>query len=250
MTKVSNPSFNSKANPSADGPLDRKPLLLLVEDHEDLRAELAFQLRYHRMDVIETADAQGCDRVLATQLPDIIVLDINLPDRSGYAIASEVKQRHPQLGIIMLTARAEVDDRVLGFEVGADVYMVKPVDFRELHACIKSLLARLSVGGKQQQWRFSESSRLLTTPDQNNLELTTLEAVTFKTMLQFRGSVCPREKLHEVLGFSGLDLNDIRLNTLISRLRRRLVQFNPELRIVTWRNKGYAYVGPPVRTGK
>lgn len=237
----------SKTSTVPSHPLtERKPLLLLVEDHEDFRAELAFQLRYHRMDVVEAADAASCDRQLATQLPDIMVLDINLPDRSGYAIASEVKQRHPQMGIIMLTARAEIDDRVLGFEVGADVYMVKPVDFRELHACIKSLLARLSLGDAQAQWAFSESSRLLTAPDHSTLELTTLEALTFKTMLQSRGSVCPRETLHEVLGFSGLNLNDIRLNTLISRLRRRLVQFNPELRIVTWRNKGYAYVGPAV----
>ncbi|UOD50060.1 response regulator transcription factor [Orrella daihaiensis] len=236
-------------NQPASNSLERKPLLLLVEDHDDLRAELAFQLRYHRMDVMEAADAAGSDRQLSAQLPDIIVLDINLPDRSGYTIASELKQRHPQVGIIMLTARAELDDRVLGFEVGADVYLVKPVDFRELHACIKSLLARLSLGDKQAEWAFSESSRLLRAPDHTTLELTTLEALTFKTMLQSRGSVCPRETLHEVLGFSGLDLNDIRLNTLISRLRRRLVQFNPELRIVTWRNKGYAYVGPPVMVG-
>jgi two-component system OmpR family response regulator len=240
----------NKSNPSAIQSLEQKPLLLLVEDHEDLRAELAFQLRYHRMDVAEAADAASCDRQMALQLPDIVVLDINLPDRSGYSIASEIKQRYPQVGIIMLTARAELDDRVLGFEVGADVYMVKPVDFRELHACIKSLLTRLRLGDKQVQWKFSESSRLLTAPDQSTLELTTLEALTFKTMLQHRGSVCGRETLHEALGFSGLNLNDIRLNTLISRLRRRLVQFNPELRIVTWRNKGYAYVGPPVMGAK
>jgi DNA-binding response OmpR family regulator len=230
--------------------IERKPLLLLVEDHEDLRAELAFQLRYHRLEVLEAADAAGCDQQLAVQLPDIIVLDINLPDRSGYVIAAEIKQRHPKIGIIMLTARAELEDRVLGFEVGADIYMVKPVDFRELHACVKSLLARLSLADQQAQWRFSASSRLLTAPDQNALELTTLEALTFKMMLQARGAVCSRETLHEVLGFSGLQLNDIRLNTLVSRLRRRLLEFNPELRIVTWRNKGYAYVGPPVVTGK
>ena len=241
----------SKTSTMPADPMNQdKPLLLLVEDHEDFRAELAFQLRYHRMDVIEASDAASCERQLSTQVPDIMVLDINLPDRSGYAIASEVKQRHPQIGIVMLTARAELDDRVLGFEVGADVYMVKPVDFRELHACIKSLLARLSLSDTQLQWAFSESSRLLAAPDGSTLELTTLEALTFKTMLQSRGSVCPRETLHEALGFSGLNLNDIRLNTLISRLRRRLVQFNPELRIVTWRNKGYAYVGPPVTVGK
>lgn len=224
----------------------RKPLLLLVDDHDDLRSELAFQLRYHRMNVIEAADATSCECQLAIQLPDIILLDINLPDRSGYSIALEVKQRHPRIGIIMLSARAEIEDRVLGFEVGADVYMVKPVDFRELNACIKNLLTRLSSGEQHVQWRFSESSRLLMAPDQSTLELTALEALTFKTMLQNRGSVCPRERLHDVLGFSGLDLNDIRLNTLISRLRSRLAQFNAELRIVTWRNKGYTYVGPPV----
>ena len=232
--------------PSSDHPTERKPQLLLVEDHEDLRAELAFQLRYNRMDVTEAGDAASCARYLSDQVPDILLLDINLPDRSGYTIASEVKQRYPKVGIIMLTARAEIDDRVLGFEVGADVYMVKPVDFRELHACIKSLLARLTFAEKQEQWRFFESARVLVAPDKATLELTTLEALTFKTMLDSRGSACLRETLHEALGFSGLELNDIRLNTLMSRLRRRLVQFNPELRIVTWRNKGYAYVGPSV----
>ncbi len=229
-----------------DAPSARRPLLLFVEDHEDLRAELSFQLRYHRIEVLEAADAASCERQLSNRLPDIVLLDINLPDRSGFAIASEIKQRYPQIGIIMLTARVQVDDRILGFEVGADIYMVKPVDFRELHACIKSLYARLSRTDQRVQWQFTDSSRMLSSPDQRGLELTSLEALTFKTILQGHGAVCSRASLHEVLGFSGLALNEIRLNTLISRLRRRLAQFDPELRVVTWRNKGYSYVGPPV----
>lgn len=231
-------------------PFDRKPLLLLVEDHDDLRSELAFQLRYHQMDVIEAQDAAECNRQLARHLPDIVLLDINLPDRSGYEIAIEVRQRLPKLGIIIMTARTELDDRVLGFEVGADIYLVKPIDFRELHACIKSLLARLNLNHNVENWFFNETSRQLKAPDHSVLELTTLEALTFQNMLQNYGSVCLRESLHDVLGFSGLDLNDIRLNTLVSRLRRRLIEFNPELQIVTWRNKGYAYVGPPITVGK
>lgn len=236
--------------PSSDQVTDHKPLLLLVEDHEDLRVELAFQLRYHGMDVLEAADAAGCERHLKGNRPDIILLDINLPDRSGYEVAAYVKQHYPRVGIIMLTARTELDDRVLGFEVGADVYLIKPVDFRELHACIRSLFARLYLADAEAHWRFSESSRLLSSPDQIQLELTTLEALTFKTMLKTRGEICPRETLHQVLGFSGLELNDIRLNTLMSRLRRRLLEFDPSLRIVTWRNKGYAYVGPSVQLRK
>jgi len=231
-------------------PLDRKPLILLVEDHDDLRSELAFQLRYHYMDVIEAQDAAHCHRQLAQYLPDIIVLDVNLPDRSGLEIALEVRQRFPKVGILILTARTEIDDRVLGFEMGADLYLIKPVDFRELHACIKSLLARLSLIDHSEQWFFNATSRQLVAPDQSDLELTTLEALTFKNMLQNHGSVCLRETLHEVLGFTGLELNDIRLNTLVSRLRRRLIEFHPELRIVTWRNKGYAYVGPKIALGK
>ncbi len=222
------------------------PLMLLVEDHDDLRVELAFQLRYHRMGVLEASNAQECEQLLATNSPDILLLDINLPDRSGFSIAADVRQRFPKVGIIILTARTEIDDRVLGFEMGADVYMVKPVDFRELHACIKSLYARLSQNTQLAQWNFSELSRTLISPDKRMLDLTSLEALTFKTMLKNRGLVCPRETLHETLGFAGLSLNDIRLNTLISRLRNRLVHFDPELRIVTWRNKGYVYVGPPV----
>lgn len=228
----------------------RKPLLLLVEDHDDLRSEIAFQLRYHHMDVIETQNAQECHQQLAKNFPDILLLDINLPDRSGYDIALEVRNRLPKVGIIILTARTEVDDRVLGFEVGADIYLSKPVDFRELHACIKSLLARLSLIDNPNHWFFNESSRQLKAPDHGVLELTTLEALTFLNMLHNYGSVCSRESLHKALGFSGLELNDIRLNTLISRLRRRLAEFNSELQIVTWRNKGYAYVGPPISVGK
>lgn len=198
------------------------------------------------MDVMEAADAAEMLKLLASQIPDIIVLDINLPDRSGFDLAAEVKEKLPHVGVIMLTARAEIEDRVLGFGAGADLYMVKPVDFRELHAGIKSLMYRLSRPYQSPKWVFSESSRTLTSPDQRILELTSLEALSFKTMLQSRGAVCERETLHHVLGFSGLDLNDIRLNTLISRLRRRLIEFDPALRIVTWRNKGYAYVGPPI----
>jgi two-component system, OmpR family, response regulator len=231
-------------------PFERKPLILLVEDHDDLRSELAFQLRYHYMDVIEAQDAAHCHRQLAQHLPDIILLDVNLPDRSGFEIALEVRQRFPKVGILILTARTEINDRVLGFEMGADLYLIKPVDFRELHACIKSLLARLSLINHSEQWFFNATSRQLVAPDQSNLELTTLEALTFKNMLQNYGSVCLRETLHQELGFTGLELNDIRLNTLVSRLRRRLIEFHPELRIVTWRNKGYAYVGPKIALGK
>lgn len=231
-------------------PFERKPLILLVEDHDDLRSELAFQLRYHNMDVIEAQNAAEGHRQLAQHLPDIILLDINLPDQSGYEISLEVRQRLPKIGIIILTARTELDDRVLGFEAGADLYLCKPVDFRELHACIKSLLARLSLNNLSEQWFFNSTSRQLIAPDQSVIELTTLEALTFKNMLQNHGSVCSRETLHDVLGFTGLELNDNRLNTLVSRLRRRLVEFHPELRIVTWRNKGYAYVGPQIALGK
>jgi DNA-binding response OmpR family regulator len=237
---------NSPKNLVAEVAEKPAPLLLLVEDHDDLRVELAFQLRYHRMGVLEASNAHECEQLLATNSPDILLLDINLPDRSGFMIAPDVREKFPNMGIIILTARTEIDDRVLGFEMGADVFMVKPVDFRELQACIKSLYARLSQNTQDAQWQFSALSRILTAPDKRILELTSLEAITFNTMLQNRGLVCPRETLHETLGFAGLSLNDIRLNTLISRLRNRLVHFDPELRIVTWRNKGYVYVGPSI----
>jgi len=231
-------------------PFERKPLVLLVEYKDDLRAELAFQLRYHFMDVIEAQDAAECDLQLSKYSPDIILLDINLPDRSGYEITLELRQRLPKLGIIILTASTELDNRILGFEVGADIYLSKPVVFRELHACIKSLLTRLNLNNNSERWFFNATSRRLIAPDQSALELPTLEALTFKNMLQNHGSVSLRETLHEELGFTGLELNDIRLNTLVSRLRRRLVEFHPELRIVTWRNKGYAYVGPQIALDK
>lgn len=228
---------------------DRSPSVILVEDHDDLRTEVAFQLRYHHIIVREVSDGHGLERELTRQAPDIILLDINLPDRSGFELAIEVRRCYPSIGIIMLTARSDVDDRILGFDTGADIYLVKPIDFRELHACIKSLFIRLNRVDSASQWFFSKSSRILRSPSQLELVLTTLEAMTFTSLLVNRGAVCGRESLHNTLGFNGLDLNDIRLNTLMSRLRRRLAEFDPELRIVTWRNKGYAYVGPPIQTG-
>jgi two-component system phosphate regulon response regulator PhoB len=122
------------------------PKILIVEDEPPVREMLRFLLKQHGMTVIEAEDAAQAGREIIEKSPDMVVLDWMLPGQSGVDFARDLKQRPEtrNLPIIMLTARAEEDDKVKGLEVGADDYVTKPFSPRELLARVKAVLRRVS----------------------------------------------------------------------------------------------------------
>ena len=117
--------------------------IVLVDDEEDLREPVAAYLRDNGLDVAEASGGVALDAVLAAGPVELAVLDVNMPGEDGFSIAKRLRARPERIGIIMLTARRDVIDRVVGLELGADDYLMKPFEPRELLARIRAVLRRL-----------------------------------------------------------------------------------------------------------
>ncbi len=223
--------------------------VVVVEDNDLLLDELLFQLQAQGFVVRGASDGKGLDSVLAQGPADILVLDINLPGEDGFSLAQRLRDP-ARLGIIMLTARDAIDDKLRGLDGGADLYLVKPVDRRELAASIKAIYRRLPTALPQSDsgWRLQRELRLLISPEGRQLDLSPMELKIFDWLRLEQGRTRSRRELLQLLGIEGLSASDGRANTSMSRLRQKLAEFDPELRILSWRNHGYSYVGPPVST--
>jgi DNA-binding response OmpR family regulator len=126
---------------------DAQPELLdrmrvaIVDDEQDLRTSIVDYLRMQGADALEACDAAGLDRLLAGNNIDLVVLDVNMPGEDGFSIARRLRASS-NVGLIMLTSRNETVDRVLGLEFGADDYLTKPFELRELYARVRAVLRR------------------------------------------------------------------------------------------------------------
>jgi two-component system, LytTR family, response regulator len=124
---------------------DPERSIVLVDDEADLREPTAEFLRLHGFDVEEAANAGALDAVLARRTPRLVILDVSMPGEDGFSIARRLRAQDNALGIIMLTARIDIIDRVLALELGADDYVMKPFEPRELVARVNAVLRRLQV---------------------------------------------------------------------------------------------------------
>ena len=119
-------------------------LVVVVDDEEDLREPTVAYLRDQGLDVLDADGGASLDRLLAARRPALVVLDVSMPGEDGFSIARRLRAADPALGIVMLTARRDVIDRVVGLELGADDYIMKPFEPRELLARIRAVLRRLA----------------------------------------------------------------------------------------------------------
>lgn len=197
----------------------------LVEDNLDLLDEIAFNLRDEGLDVTACADGKALDRHLAHASVEVVVLDIGLPGEDGLSIARRLRNTQPHLGLIMLTARVTIRDRVLGMEEGADVYLCKPVDMRELVLVIRALVRRIGVevaGHDAVSCVLFPEDCKLRTPSGEHMELTHSEVLLLSRLARAPGGQATRRQLIEALGARYSDYDERRLEALISRLRRKL----------------------------
>src|SRR2546428_1795987 len=159
-------NFNEQSNGDASGnrssvngaPANgKKTRILIVEDEPAMVAGLRDNFEYEGYEVISAADgAEGLDRALADN-PDLVVLDVMMPRMSGLDVCKQLKVKRPSLPIIMLTARGQEIDKVVGLELGADDYVTKPFSIRELMARVKAVLRRVSQQSPAGEvYRFSD----------------------------------------------------------------------------------------------
>lgn len=226
--------------------------ILIVEDEQRLRKDLVDFLGLCGFTAEGVGTADGLRRALAEDRPpDIIILDVGLPDGNGFELASEVRETY-RCGIIMLTALGDSDDRVRGFESGADIYLVKHSTLREIEAAIRSLLRRtgdLADGADtaaSSRWVLDSGTWILTAPNQRSLKLTATEFALVNALCR-HGGICERDRLVETIARPGTHLDNRHLDTVISRLRRKIgEQTSLRVPIKVVYGVGYTFTAPAV----
>jgi DNA-binding response OmpR family regulator len=231
--------------PSEEGPADSVIRALLIEDDERLARLTARYLQGHGVVVSVVADGiQGLGEALRGQ-HDIILLDLMLPGRDGIEVCRQIRSRS-DVPIIMVTARGEEVDRVLGLELGADDYLAKPFSSRELLARIRAQVrrARGQAGPSLHPVRVGgllvDPRALRVTLDGRELPLTAYEFALLKALAERAGRVLSRERLLDLAKGSAEEAFDRSIDVHISRLRQKLGDDPKQPRLLkTVRGAGY-----------
>jgi two-component system, OmpR family, phosphate regulon response regulator PhoB len=219
--------------------------ILIVEDESAIRDMLSFALRRAVLEPICAEDVRAAEMCLAKALPDLILLDWMLPGGSGLEFARRLRRDvlTKQIPIIMITARGEEDDRVLGLEAGVDDYIVKPFSTREVIARIKAVLRRSSVHDENEQLQLGEL--LVDLAGQRifaRQQLLPLGPSEYR-LLQFFAShperVYSRAQLLDFVWGRSADVEERTVDVHIRRLRRALEPFQMEDYLQTVRGSGY-----------
>ncbi len=228
--------------------------ILICDDEPDLREMVSEYLAGRGYDTRTARDGATLDSALMTgPLPDIILLDITMPGEDGLSILRRLRRDH-DLAVIMLTAVGETVDRIVGLEMGADDYLAKPVDLRELDARIKAVLRRAGRGGSGATAQGAAArvdfdglvldlgSARLIGRDGAEIPLTAMEFRLLRVFLDNRGRVLNRDQLLEQAHDRAWDPFDRSVDIQVSRLRRKIerVPGKPAL-LRTVRGIGYVF---------
>jgi two-component system OmpR family response regulator len=230
--------------------METQNTLLIVDDDREIRSLLADYLETHGYITLTAGDGQGMWACLEKHAVDLIVLDLNLPGEDGLSLCRNLRAKS-DLPVIMLTARSEPLDRILGLEMGADDYLPKPFEPRELLARIRSVLRRSQTNGdnseinKPQKLKFGEwvldlVARHLVSPDNRVIALSGSEYRLLNIFLDQPNTVLNRDQLLNMTQGRDADPFDRSIDIQISRLRQKLGEDarSPQI-IKTVRNGGY-----------
>ena len=224
--------------------------VLIVEDEPDIRKTIDYNLSKESFKVVQAESIAEGEKALAANKIDVIILDLMLPDGSGLTLCRDIKSdaKTKHIPVIILTAKTEEVDRVVGFELGADDYVTKPFSVRELILRVKAILKR-SVDSPQQENDISDMEvgdlRLNLDAHQafvrdEEIALTALEFRLLKHLLDRRGRVQTRDQLlEEVWGYSS-DVTTRTVDTHIKRLREKLLGAGDCIQTI--RGVGYRFV--------
>ncbi len=236
------------------------PHVLVVDDEEDIRSLLTGFFRKHGHEVSTAIDGQELFAILNVQQIDIVILDVMLPGEDGFSLCRLIRATS-KVPVIMLTAVADHVDRVVGLEMGADDYLVKPFDVRELLARVKAVLRRTAQAGATipgtdtrpvlsfAGWRLDIARRELRSADNTLMILSSSEFDLLLVFAEHPQRILTRDQLLDLARGSSHEVYDRTIDVQVARLRRKL-DTAPEIPSVirTVRGGGYMFTSS-VRRG-
>ena len=237
--------------------MDASPHILVVDDDREIRDLTGRYLRKHGFRVDSAADAKAMDRLLRDGRFDLIVLDLMLPGEDGLSICRRLRAS-TRTPILMLTAVAEDTDRIIGLEIGADDYLTKPFNPRELLARIRAVLRRAERADSTADpvegvltfsgWRLDPARRELRDPQGVLVELTAGEFGLLMALVERPRRVLSRDRLLDLTKGRDAQPFDRSIDVQVSRLRRKIEPDpkNPDM-IKTVRSGGYIFTLPVER---
>ena len=225
--------------------------VLVVDDDPAIRSMLAEYLGQHGYEVALASSGAAMRAELERAAPAVVLLDIGLPGEDGLTLARYLRERH-DLGIIMVTGAGDVVDRVAGLEVGADDYIAKPFDPRELRARLKSVLRRIEVKRFTPTMRVSIGrcfldlkSRTLCDAKGREIPISSMEFDLLKALVEHPNQVLSRDQLLTMTRNREWEPFDRSIDIRITRLRRKLEEDPAHPRAIrTVRGAGYMYIPP------
>ncbi|MBN9461896.1 MAG: response regulator [Burkholderiales bacterium] len=228
--------------------------ILVVDDEEGIRDLLSDYLSGFGYEVALAADGASMRAALAHTPVDLVLLDLGLPGEDGLTLARELREQAHAPGIIIVTGRGQPVDRIIGLELGADDYVAKPFELRELVARIRSVLRRVRGEGPAAKaldaaerlefagWHIDLSARSLTAPDGSDVTLTTGEFDLLTAFVRHPNRVLSRDRLMEIMHRREAGPFDRAIDVQVGRLRRKIERdpSDPEL-IKSVRGVGYLF---------
>ncbi len=227
------------------------PHILLVEDDREISHLVSRYLRSNDCRVSVSGDGRGMDRLIEDSRVDLVVLDIMLPGEDGLALCRRLRT-HSQIPVIMLTAKGEEVDRIVGLEMGADDYMAKPFNPRELLARIRAVLRRAQSTAMHATrrpraltflgWRVDCALRELRDPNGVLIAVTGAEFELLQALCERSGRILSREQLLDLTQGRAAGSHERSIDVLVSRLRSKIERdaHSPEI-IKTVRSGGYLF---------
>ena len=233
------------------------PRLLIVDDDQEICSLITLYFQKHGFEVITAYSAAQMHRELAREEIDLVLLDIMLPDASGLDLCRMIRQT-TAIPVIMLTAVSDLADRVAGLEIGADDYVAKPFEPRELLARVRAVIRRhqqtqpseaqrAAETYKLDGWTLDVDRRRFASPDDVLISLTYAEFELLTILARNANRPLSRAHILELVSGIGSDVYDRSVDVLVSRLRKKLENANCSLNIASIRNVGYALQAPVER---
>lgn len=220
--------------------------LLIIEDNSDLAFGLRTSLEVEGYEVLTAESGEDGLQLALETSPDLIVLDLMLPGITGYEVLRSLRTQGSRVPVLILSARGEEVDKVQGFRLGADDYVVKPVGVLELLARVEALLRRAAPPPEGEVFSFDDlvidaGARTVAVADRS-VDLSPMEFDLLLALARRGGQLVPRAQLlKEVWGYHS-DIESRTVDTHIAKLRSKLDASEDESRIVTVRKKGYRLV--------